>query len=188
MLESVRNPIVNIERHCQASVREEYHMSRKLRVSFNSPQSGFMSIGLKAGKDSFVTAVSHTPYDSLSDLISALSSLLKGETDLRVKWNREPEEYDFVINHKEDEVRLSVVRFQDHRRLKSKSEIVFSHIAATALDICAPFWKALRELHRDIEVDEFDKNWRREFPETQMHELTKLLREIKRQSESRPDA
>jgi hypothetical protein len=153
-------------------------MSQKLKVSFNSPQSGFMSIGLKSGKESFVTAVAHAPYDSLRDLIKALSALLGGKKNLTVKWNREPEEYDFELRRSSDDVQLQVVRYPDHRRLKAKSEIVFSHTAAT-LDICESFWKSLRELHRDIMVDEFDKNWRREFPEAEMQELTRLLRASK---------
>jgi hypothetical protein len=158
-------------------------MKLSLRVSFNSPQSGFMSIGLKAGHESFVTAVSHAPYDSLRDLIKALSAMLDGETSETVKWNLEPEEYDFELRRVDnDGVQLSVTRYPNHRRLKSQRAVVFSHIAASPQDICEPFWKALRELHRDINVDEFDKNWRREFPEAEMQELTKRLRECKRQA------
>jgi hypothetical protein len=156
-------------------------MNRKLRVSFNSPQSGWMSIGLKAGQESFVTAVAHVPYDSLRDLMAALAALLKGEKLLNVKWNREPEEYDFEWRRNKTGVKLSVVRFPDHRRLKSKREIVFSH-EASAIEICQPFWKALRELHRDITVDEFDKNWRRPFPEEEMQAFTKLLRAARREA------
>ena len=157
-------------------------MNQKLKVSFNSPQSGWMSIGLKAGQRSFVTAVSHAPYDSLRDLINALSSLVSGAKKTTVKWNREPEEYDFELRRNQTGAELTVVRFPDHRRIKSKREIVFSH-QATALELCLTFWKALRELHRDIEVDEFDKNWRREFPEAEMQALTKLVRAAKREPE-----
>lgn len=157
-------------------------MNRKLRVSFNSPQSGWMSIGLKAGEESFVTAVSHAPYDSLGDLIKALAALIGGAKSLTVKWNCEPEELDFRLKRNKTGVRLDIARFPDHRRLKARREIVFSHEAADAPGLCQPFWKALRELHRDIFVDEFDKNWRRPFPEEEMQNLTKLLREAKRES------
>lgn len=139
-----------------------------------------MSIGLKAGQESFVTAVSHAPYDSLRDLIKALSAMLDGKNSATVKWNLEPEEYDFELRRMDnDAVQLSVMRYPNHRRLKSQSALVFSHTAASPQDICEPFWKALRELHRDINVDEFDKNWRREFPEALMQELTRRLRELK---------
>ncbi len=172
--------ITKIEQPCQV-LSQHYYMNQKLKVSFNSPQSGWMSIGLKAGQESFVTAVSHAPYDSLRDLIQALSALLGGEKNLTVKWNREPEEYDFEWLQNQAGAELTVVRFPDHRRLKSKREVVFSH-TATPLDLCLPFWTALRELHRDIEVDEFDKNWRREFPEAEMQAFTKLVRAAKRGS------
>lgn len=141
-----------------------------------------MSIGLKAGDKSFVTAVSHAPYDSLRDLLTALKMLLKKDGSHTVKWNQEPEEYDFLLSREGLEAQLNVTRYPNHRRIKKTGEQVFSH-AATPLGICEAFWKALRELHRDIEVDEFDKNWRRAFPEEEMLELTKLLRETKRQHE-----
>lgn len=150
-------------------------MSGKLRVSFNSPQSGFMSIGLKAGDESFVTAVSHEPYDSLRDLIKALSALLGGKERATVKWNQEPEEYDFELRQRDDELELSITRYPNHRRLKKTGEQVFTH-TASLLGLCEPFWKALRELHRDIETDEYAKNWRREFPEEEMRELTRLIK------------
>jgi hypothetical protein len=149
-------------------------MTSKLRVSFNSPQSGFMSIGLKSGKENFVTAVAHKPYDSLRDLIKAISGLLGGESKVTVKWNREPEEYDFELHRNGNEAELNIIRYANHRRLKKKREIVFSHKASVA-SMCESFSKALSDLHADKDVDEFEKNWRREFPEVEMSELTKNL-------------
>lgn len=153
-------------------------MTSKLRVSFNSPQSGFMSIGLKAGKTSFVTAVAHSPYDSLRDLILALSAFLDGENAVTVKWNREPEEYDFELHRNGGDAELSIIRYPNHRRLKKKREVVFSY-KAPVIDVCESFLAALNELQSDKDVDEFDKNWRREFPEEEMRELTKQVRTFK---------
>lgn len=152
-------------------------MTSKLRVSFNSPQSGFMSIGLKAGNANFVTAVAHSPYDSLKDLIKALSAFLGGASDVTVKWNREPDEYDFELHRRGDEAALNVVRYPNHRRLKKKRETVFSY-TAPLVNVCESFWEALNELHNDKEIDEFDKNWRREFPEEEMRELREKLRTV----------
>lgn len=152
-------------------------MKQILRVSFNSPQSGFMSIGLKAGKANFVTAVAHSPYDSLRDLIKALSALLRGENDVTVKWNREPEECDFELHRNGNDAEFKIIRYPNHRRMKKTREIVFSH-KASVVDICESFWIALKDLYKDKDVDEFDKNWRREFPEEEMRELTKKLRTI----------
>ena len=153
-------------------------MKQTLRVSFNSPQSGFMSIGLKAGKANFVTAVAHSPYNSLRDLILALSALLSGENNVTVKWNREPEEYDFELQRNGNDAEFNIIRYPNHRRLKRKREIVFSH-KAPVVNICESFSGALSELYKDKDVDEFDKNWRREFPDEEMHEFTSRLRRVK---------
>jgi len=141
-----------------------------------------MSIGLKAGKASFITAMSHAPYDSLRDLIKALSALLGGENEVIVKWNREPEEYDFEMHRNGNDAEFNIVRYPNHRRLKKSREIVFSH-KASVVSVCESFSKALSDLHTDKEVDEFDKNWRREFPEAEMRELTTQLRTTKRRKE-----
>jgi len=137
-----------------------------------------MSIGLNAGKASFVTAVAHSPYDSLRDLIKALSALLKGESSITVKWNCEPEEYDFELRQNAPEAELNIIRYSNHSRSENRREMVFSH-KAPAAGICESFWTALEELRKDKDVDEFDKNWRREFPESEMREFTEQLRAVK---------
>jgi len=161
-------------------------MSQKFRVSFNSPQSGYMSIGLRAaGGREFVTAVAHKPYDSLRDLIVALGELLEGYAQQQiVKWNCEPDELDFVLAAEGDVARFNVVHYLNHRRSRRTSQEVFA-VRGTKLEVCGAFWKALREMHRDIEVDDFAGNWRREFPEAEMQQLTKAFRDYKHQAEAR---
>lgn len=161
-------------------------MSQEFRVSFNSPQSGYMSVGLRDGRQEFVTAVAHEPYDSLRDLIVGLTALLSGEAAERlVKWNCEPDELDFQFAAVGgEEARLEVIQYLSHRRASQTSRRVFS-VTGTKLEVYGAFWKALREVHRDIGVDDFTGNWRREFPEAEMRELTKAFREHKRVAERR---
>jgi hypothetical protein len=158
-------------------------MNQKLRVSLESPQHGFMSLRLSSGRESFVAVVSHAPYDSLRDLIVALSGVLAGDGEAIIKWNSEPEEYDFKLATKGDSVQLDVIRYPDHRRLAAASSNVFS-FRSLKLDACLAFWKELCGLHRRIAQDEFDRQWRREFPEREMQELTKRIRALKREVES----
>ncbi|MDQ3584288.1 MAG: hypothetical protein M3407_00790 [Acidobacteriota bacterium] len=160
-------------------------MGQKFRVSFNSPQSGFMSVGLRAGEQEFVAAVAHKPYDSLRDLLVALTALLTSDGEQVVKWNCEPDELDFNLTVDDERVRLDVVHYLNHRRSRRTSQQVFT-VAGAKLDICGAFWKALRELHRDIETDDFAGNWRREFPETEMQELTKTFRDYKHKAGTQP--
>ena len=159
-------------------------MNQKLRVSLESPQHGFMSLRLSSGKESFVAVVSHVPYDSLRDLIEALCNVMASDGEVIVKWNSEPEEYDFKLAARDDSIKLDIVRYPDHRRLTAASSNVFS-FRGSRLDACLPFWKELRGLHRRIAQDEFDRQWRREFPESEMQELTKQIRALKREVESK---
>jgi len=149
-------------------------MSEKLFVSFNSPQCGYMSIGLRTSEHKFTTAMRYKPYDSLTDWLKTLSALIENEGAFTVKWNAEPEEFDFQVERNGEAVSLNVIRYQDHRRLDEAKENVFE-FQGTTKDFCLPFWQTLENMRRDIETDEFDKNWRREFPHNEFEALKNLV-------------
>lgn len=153
-------------------------MKKQLRVSLESPQHGFMSLRLSDDDESFVAVVSHEPYDSLRDLIEALSEVLSGDCETIIKWNSEPEEFDFKLAAHDEVVELEIIRYPDHRRLAESASLVFS-FRGTKLEAGLPFWKELRDLHRRTRQDEFARQWRREFPEGEMQELTKSIRALK---------
>ena len=146
-------------------------MNEKLRVVFNSPQCGWMSFELSAGEQSLTDAVSCTPYDSLTDLIRALSQLLADDTELTVKWAYNPDEVDFNFRTRGDEAELEVKWYKNHLRIEGTGERIFFW-QGSKFDVCHPFWEALRDIQCDREVDEFTRNWRREFPEAEMERLT----------------
>ena len=141
-----------------------------------------MSLSLKSGVESFVMAASYQPYDSLRDLIESLSALLSGsQQDVTVKWNGEPEEFDFRMKAEDDRVELVVVRYPNHRRRRGSGRIVFS-FRGSKWDVCLPFWKELRDLHIRASVDVFESNWRRKFPQRELQQFTKLIRSLKREA------
>lgn len=154
-------------------------MRQKFKVSIESPQSGFMSMSLALEGQRFVTAFAHAPYDSLRDLLEALTALLRGGGGALVKWNAEPEEYDFKIGARDDAVSFEVVRYADHRR--RAGEVVFA-VSCARLDFCRPFWRELRELRRRSETDVFEQNWRRAFPHEELRRLTRAMRDYKKKS------
>jgi hypothetical protein len=164
-------------------------MNKPFRVSFNSPQSGWMSLSLEAGEENFVAVVACKPYDSLRELIESLTALVDGngvgKKSHTVKWSCEPDELDFKITVRNESVSLKVIHYTDHRRSSKKSRAVFT-LQSSRLEFCLAFWRALRALHRDIETDEFDRNWRRPFPHTEMQQLTESVRAFKRQAKRRP--
>lgn len=137
-------------------------------VTFNSPQSGFMSLGLRAGGREFAAAVSCRPRDSLRELIAALTRLARGETRAAVvRWNCEPDELDFRFESEGDRLGLAVVHYATHRRDEPSSRTVFEAAGARA-EILGAFRAALEDLRADAEVDVFESNWRRKFPERQL--------------------
>lgn len=150
-------------------------MSDKLQVVFNSPQCGWMSFELRAGEQSLTDAVCYTPYDPLSDLIRALSNLLQSDTELTVKWAYNPDEIDFNFKTRGDEAELEVKWYKNHLRIEGTGESEFFW-RGSKLDLCYPFWNAINGIQRDMEVDEFTRNWRREFPEAEMKQLTEDIR------------
>lgn len=152
-------------------------MRQKFKVSIESPQSGFVSMSLEAAGQRFVSSFACRPYDSLRDLAESLAALLSGADTALVKWNVEPEEYDFRVSARGEAVEFKVVRYPDHRRRGGRA--VFA-LDCTRLEFCRPFWRELRELRRRSETDAFAQNWRREFPEEQLRRLTKALRDYKR--------
>ncbi len=167
-----------LESACAAS--PSVRMKQPFRVVFNSPQSGYMSVGLHARARELVAAVAYQPDDSLRELIVGLTALLEGATPhVVVRWNCEPDELDFDLKVDGARLKLEVVHYLSHRRASHTSRVVFA-LTGTTTDICAAFWKSLRELHRDIEVDEFARHWRREFPEAELRALTHALRNRKR--------
>jgi hypothetical protein len=176
---AARSALVN--RRPSSVILGALRMSEKLRVSFESPQSGWMSLRLEADGRKFVTAVAHRPYDSLRELIEVLIALLEGrDRDAVVRWNREPDEFDFEFVAREAEVSVEVAHYPDHRR--RAREVVFRTRQQRA-DVCLAFWRELRQLRRRTETDEFEQNWRRAFPEEELRRFTKTLRAHRRRRE-----
>ncbi|HYG79259.1 MAG TPA: hypothetical protein VD861_02665 [Pyrinomonadaceae bacterium] len=149
-------------------------MRQTLGVSLESPQHGFMSLRLKAAGQNFVTVVSHAPYDSLRDLIAALSAVLDGDCEPTVNWNSEPDEYDFRFQARGDRLQLEVIHYPDHRKLPETASTVFS-FRGPKTDACRSFWEELRDLRSRAARDEFDRQWRRDFPERELQELTERM-------------
>ncbi len=146
-----------------------------LRVTLNSPQSGWMSLELRAGDRRFVEVVSYTPYDSVRELVNAVAAIAVADTEeIVARWAVNPDAFDFVFGARGDEATLRVVWRAEHRRLKGEGEEAFAH-RGTRLEVCRAFCEALRRLEEDAEVDEYARNWRREFPSSEMRELKRAV-------------
>ena len=149
-------------------------MSGKLEVSFNSPQCGWMSIGFDDGANEFHTTTAHAPHElALSELLRILTSLLGGnleQDDYLLKWNRNPEEFDFRFVRNGENVTIEIYQYPTDERDSNERELVFSH-KGKVRDVCESFAATFEQLYTNRDTDEFEFNWRQPFPFAEFKEF-----------------
>jgi len=142
-------------------------MTNKLEVSFNSPQCGWMSIGFEDGVGEFHTTTAHSPHEfAMPELLQILTALLDAnspQNEYLLKWNRDPEEFDFRFVRKGDNLLLEIYQYPTEDRHVMERELVFAH-SGNLREVCASFQETFDQLYEDRETDEFEFNWRQPFP------------------------
>jgi hypothetical protein len=143
-------------------------MSGKLEVSFNSPQCGWMSIGFKDAQGEFNTTTAHAPHElALPQLMQILTNLSDPQTEQSeyiLKWNRDPEEFDFrFLRSAGGSLLFEVYQYPTDERELAERELVFTHLG-TVDEVCEAFAETFDQLYADRETDEFEFNWRQPFP------------------------
>jgi hypothetical protein len=142
-------------------------MPGKLEVSFNSPQCGWMSIGFDDGVDEFHTTTAHAPHEkALAELLRILTDLsdtADPQAGYTLKWNRDPEEFDFQFFRDGENVLIQIYQYPTEDREESERELVFAH-NGTVGDVLKAFEETFDQLYADRDTDEFEFNWRQPFP------------------------
>jgi hypothetical protein len=149
-------------------------MGRNLEVSFNSPQCGWMSIGFDDGVSEFHTTTAHAPHElALPELMKILTSLADNnspQNEYVLKWNRDPEEFDFRFVRDGGNLLLEIYQYPTDEREAAERELVFSHEGALG-DVIGSFAETFGQLYADRETDEFEFNWRQPFPYNEFEEF-----------------
>ena len=142
-------------------------ISQKLEVSFNSPQCGWMSIGFDDGASEFHTTTAHAPHElALPELLRILTALLDGnreQNEFILKWNRDPEAFNFRFVIDGDDLTLEISQYPTDERKYNERDLVFSH-QGKVRDVCDAFAATFEQLYDDRDTDEFEFNWRQPFP------------------------
>jgi hypothetical protein len=142
-------------------------MANDLKVSFNSPQCGWMSVGFENAAGEFHTTTAHAPHrNALPGLINSLADLLDETSDGQetlVQWNRDPEEFDFWLSRKNGRIKIEIWQYATGRRLGAERETVFRH-EGDALEVARAFYETFEQMYRDRDTDDFEQNWRQPFP------------------------
>lgn len=159
-------------------------MTDKLEVSFNSPQCGWMSIGLDDGANEFHTTTAHAPHEkALPELLRILTDLLdesSANKEYVLHWNRDPEAFDFSFVKSGENVLIEIFQFPTDERESSKREKVFAHEGKIS-DVCRTFAETFNQLYEDRDTDEFEFNWRQPFPFAEYEEFKKKCPTEKRE-------
>lgn len=157
-------------------------MPGKLEVSFNSPQCGWMSIGFDDGRSEFHTTTAHAPHKfALSQLLRILTALLdpaSRKSEYLLRWNRDPEEFDFrFLRGEGGSLLFEVYQYPTEDRELSERELVFTH-RGTVDDVCRAFAATFEQLYSDRNTDEFEFNWRQPFPHAEYAGFTERMNQI----------
>ena len=143
-------------------------------VSFNSPQCGWMSIGFTDGVSEFHTTTAHAPHAAaLAELMEVLSKLAdpaSSENEYTLKWNRDPEEFDFRFLRNGEKLLIEIYQYPTDKRDNAERELVFSHEGTVGVVVQA-FAETFEQLYADRDTDEFEFNWRQPFPLSEYREF-----------------
>jgi hypothetical protein len=153
-------------------------MSGKLEVSFNSPQCGWMSVGFEDVNGEFHTTTAHAPHATalpeLMRILTALNDTHSAENEYLLKWNRDPEEFDFRFVRDGDELTLEIYQYPTDERDRDDREMVFVHQGGVR-EVCEAFAATFDQLYADRYTDEFEFNWRQPFPYREYEDLKERL-------------
>ena len=142
-------------------------MAGKLEVSFNSPQCGWMSIGFDDGVSEFHTTTAHAPHElalpELMRILTALGDAGSQQNEFVLKWNRDPEAFDFRFVRDGASLTLEIYQYPTEERDAEERELVFAHNGNVS-DVIESFGETFDQLYADRETDEFEFNWRQPFP------------------------
>lgn len=149
-----------------------------LEVSFNSPQCGWMSIGFDDGVSEFHTTTAHAPHElalpELMGILTAIANPGPGSNEYLLKWNRDPEEFDFRFLRDGENLTIQIFQYPTDERDAAERELVFTH-TGSAVDVVRAFAVTFEQLYEDRYTDEFEFNWRQPFPYEEFEEFKKSL-------------
>jgi hypothetical protein len=147
---------------------------KNFEVSFNSPQCGWMSVGFKNGENEFSSTTATAPYNGVLSAILQTLIELSSENSLEktVRWNRNPEEFDFIFGKNGETAKLEIIEYPSDRR-KTK-QTVFVH-EGNANEIIKAFYQTFSQLYEDRLTDEFEQNWRQPFPFAEFETFQKRI-------------
>ena len=160
-------------------------MRAKLKVSFDGPQHGWITLSLDSGHDAVQFSVEHVPFDLITELASALRDLLCGRPSAMARGNDGPIAYQLVFEQAEGLINLRV--FADYEKFAGKTRDELFAYADARYQVVRPFWKALRDLETKQTLTAYQAQWREVFPVREMSLLMDKIKETKHERSRESD-
>jgi len=149
-------------------------MGQELRISFDTPEHGWLAIYLDSGDHHLEVPFSHTPVDFLSELVRALLNLSDG-VDAEANCSYNPDRYEFRFRARDPNSQFDIASYPDYKNAEATGEVIFS-FEGVALDICLAFWRGIRELQGRVSPEEYEEGFHRDFPEKETGLLTEKIK------------
>jgi hypothetical protein len=146
----------------------------KLRVSFDGPQQGWLTISFGFGEEIFRLSVEHVPFDVVTELANGLHDLLCGHPSAIARGTDGPIEYQLVFGQEGNAIKFEVVA--SYEMLAGKTRETLFVFSDALHRLVRPFWKALRDLETRLPMTEYEAQWREAFPMREMSLLTEKIR------------
>jgi hypothetical protein len=155
-------------------------MDSPLKVQFDDPQGGWMAITIQSSAGVVTLSASSVLYDTLDELVDGLHALATGDHYRSVRIFEEPTSCELRFKRENSAMGLELCRFPSFSPARSaKSGETLFEAVGTFVEICFPFWRALRNLQTRFPDDEFRLRWHRSFPDAGMQKLSANLHRLR---------
>jgi hypothetical protein len=148
----------------------------QLIVAFDRPQHGWVGLKLESDDATFFDAISYTPTDIFTALCNTLCTVLDGVDPAVAVFYANPAAYElrFATDESDGNISCELYSWSAAHRIMGRRKREFA-VRGTPRAILLPFWRALRSLHASMTPQEFLIAWRRDFPESELAQLTKRV-------------
>jgi hypothetical protein len=102
--------------------------------------------------------------------LTELAGPSSSENEYLLKWNRDPEEFDFRFVRSGSDLTIEIYQYPTEDRDVKERELVYSH-TGTIAETLAAFAVTFDQLYEDRDTDEFEFNWRQPFPYKEFEEF-----------------
>lgn len=96
-------------------------------------------------------------------ILTSLADPGLSQNDYVLKWNRDPEEFDFRFVREGDQLLLEIYQYPTDERDATERELVFAYRGPVD-EVMRAFGVTFDQLYEDRDTDEFEFNWRQPFP------------------------